>query len=530
MGEWTDERDPIQSGKTPDTGRTRYDSTAENASSLSADGIEGYAFGRQNPWFRIALEGEEAEQRDTQADFLQISERQMYKQLNRSSFYDEARLYARSVLDFATAIMFRQHNVEMGLPVYRTLHLKRCLIGENMYGDVDVLVRDFWLTPQDAAGEFGLDNLPFPIKQAYDQSSVSRWKFQQFIFPKKRFDLDMERQTKEYTSIYVADCSTMDAVKIGGYDSKPFFTSRFARAYDGGGWGSSSPGMLQLSNVKMLNGLMKDRIKLSQRRADPPVKATPGMYGKINLTPGGPTYVPPGEDWTLVPYPGDLAALDTDIVELRKRVNEAYHTDFFLMLSQNIERVKTATEASGIQGEKAAMLAAFFGRLGYEFLEPLLEDLFLLELEAGRLPPPPAELQGQTMKIDFISPLYQMQKQYLGLNSTRQALGEIAAVVQMQVNAGMQPDALDKVNLDNYIDIIAETHNMDRRTVREIAEVEKMRKMRAQQQAAMMQFQMEQAKQKMQNDRMKAVADTMNKTKDVPPEAAAQMMGGGQGA
>jgi hypothetical protein len=200
------------------------------------------------------------------------------------------------------------------------------------------------------------------------------------------------------------------------------------------------------------------------------------------------------------------------------------------MLSQNIERVKTATEASGIQGEKAAMLAAFFGRLGYEFLEPLLEDLFLLELEAGRLPPPPAELQGQTMKIDFISPLYQMQKQYLGLNSTRQALGEIAAVVQMQVNAGMQPDALDKVNLDNYIDIIAETHNMDRRTVREIAEVEKMRKMRAQQQAAMMQFQMEQAKQKMQNDRMKAVADTMNKTKDVPPEAAAQMMGGGQGA
>lgn len=529
MGDWDDDQDPTKSGSTPDTGYSRYDSTAQNASSISADGIEGYAFGRQNPWFRIALEGNEKDKQDTSRSFLQISERQMYKQLNRSSFYDEARLFVRSILDFATGIMFREERADIGLPVYRTLHLKRCRIGETMYGDVDILVRDFWLTPQDAAKEFGEKNLPKEIRDDKENNKVRRWKFQHYIFPRGKFDLDIsEPAGKEFISIYLAECDKSKIVDVGGYESKPFFVARFARSYDGGPWGSSSPGILQLSNIIQLSGTIKDRRRLSQRIAAPPIKATQGMYGRINLTPDGPSYVPPGEDFTMLPYNGTLQALDMDILDLRKAINEAYHTDFFLLLSQNIDRIKTATETSGIQGEKAAMLAAFFGRLGYEFLEPLLEDLFIMELKAGRLPPPPPDLQGKTIKIDFISPLYQLQKQYLQLNSTRQALVEIAGIVQMQVNAGMQPDAMDRVNLDNYIDIIAESYNMDRTIVREMADVEKMRQMRAKQQAAMMQFQVEAAKQKMQNERMKAVADTIGKTKDISPEQAAAMTGGAQ--
>jgi len=525
MGDWGDNQEP--GGKTPDSGKYRYDSTAMNASSLTADGVQGYAFSRSNPWFRIEQEGSEKDRRDSSRGFLQIAERQMYKQLNRSSFYDEGRLLTRSIMDFATGIMFREEMVEAALPVYRALHLKRCLIGESMYGNVDILVRDFWLTPQDAAKEFGEDALPQRIKDDRQNNKVKRWKFQQFIFPRDLFDLDIETPPgKEFVSIYLADCEPYTAVQIHGYETKPFFVVRFARSYDGGAWGSGSPGMLQLANIKQLNGILKDRRRLSQKIASNPIKATEGMYGKINMTPDGVSYVPPGQDFTTIPPTGSLRELDTDIADLRRAINEAYHVDFFFLLSQNIERIKTATEASGIQGEKAAMLAAFFGRFGYEFLEPALEDLFMLELKAGRLPPPPPELQGKDIKIDFISPLYQLQKQYLQLNSTRQALAEIAALVEMQVSAGLYPDALDRVHIDNYIDIIAETFNMDRTVVREMADVEKMRKIRAQQNAAAMQFQVEAAKQKMQNDRMKAIADTVNKTKDLTPEQAAQIAGG----
>jgi hypothetical protein len=164
-----------------------------------------------------------------------------------------------------------------------------------------------------------------------------------------------------------------------------------------------------------------------------------------------------------------------DLGRLQQAINEAYYTDFFLILSQNIEKQKTATEVAGIQGEKAALMSAFYGRLSAEFLEPVLEDLFSLELLSGRIPRPPESHMGQDrrMRLDMISPLAQMQRRYLMLGSSQQAIAEIAALAQLR------PDVLDNINFDQQARNISDAYGMDKRIVYDMADVMRMRQARA---------------------------------------------------
>jgi hypothetical protein len=232
---------------------------------------------------------------------------------------------------------------------------------------------------------------------------------------------------------------------------------------------------MELPDIKQANSVRSDLSRLEQQMGRPPIKATEGLNGRINLRPNGVTSVRPGEDFALVQSVGDPKGMIDDLGRLQQAINEAYYTDFFLILSQNIQKQKTATEVAGIQGEKAALMSAFYGRLSAEFLEPMLEDLFSLELLSGRIPRPPESLmyQGRNLRLDMISPLAQMQRRYLMLGSSQQAIAEIGALAQFR------PDVLDNINFDQQARDIADAYGMDKRSVYDMADVMRMRQARA---------------------------------------------------
>jgi hypothetical protein len=499
MADWNNE--PSQ--RRPDDTVHIYDTTVQKASKTLTDGLQGYSFARNQAWFKYALEstGEkdvsfwssEESMSDEEASWLQAAERHSYSQLQKSNFYDEGRTFVKCCADFGTAVMTRTDDVYRNIPTYRTEHLKWCYVDENPYGEVDVLFREFWLNPYRAAGQFGPDKLPERIKTAYNEGKLTLFKFIQAILPPDRYDLDVPRKkNKPFYSVYWAEGDQKNPIMDGWYNTKPFFVWRWSRNLDGDVWGVDAPGMMELPTVRQLNGERADFSRISQQTARPPLKATEGLKSRIKFQPQGVTFMRPGEDFTPVPVTGNPEPLLNDMAMLKQSINESYYTDFFLILSQNIERQKTATEVDGIQGEKAALLSSFYGRLTSEFLEPVLEDLFSLELLAGRIPVPPESLQSRDLRIDMISPLAQMQKRYLMLGASQQALAEIAALVQMV----QDPAVLDNLNFDQQVRNIADAYGLDKRVVRDMADVERMRQARAEQQAALLQQaqQMEQAK------------------------------------
>jgi hypothetical protein len=508
---WQDEPDAAQK---PEDAASIYDTTAIKASNTLADGIQGYSFARNQAWFKAALEDIE-EMTGEETDWLQYAEKEMYRQTQKSNFYDEGRTFVKCCADFGTAIMTREDDVIRRIPSYKTQHLKYCCIDENPYGEVDVLFRDFWVDAFRAASIFGKENLPKNIREAYDKASMKLWKFTQAILPVDRYDIDIDRpQSKDFYTVYWADIDREKATMDGYFQLKPFFCWRWSRNLDGGVWGTNSPGTMELPDIKQANSVRGDLSRLEQQIGRPPIKATEGLTGRINLKPNGVTSIRPGEDFAFLQSMGDPKGMMDDLARLQKSINEAYYTDFFLILSQNMEKQKTATEVAGIQGEKAALMSAFYGRLSAEFLEPVLEDLFSIELLSGRIPRPPDSLwaQDRQLRLDMISPLAQMQRRYLMLGSSQQAIAEIAALVQLN------PQIMDNINFDQYVRNLCEAYGLDKRVVIDMADVERMRQARAKQQQALQQ-------QAMQLQGLEVGSKALANMSKVSPEMMAQAQG-----
>jgi hypothetical protein len=515
---WNEQPDVVQ--KPEDTAHI-YDTTAIKASNTLADGIQGYSFARNQAWFKISLEDIEEMDRES-ASWLQYAEKEMYRQTQKSNFYDEGRAFVKCCADFGTAIMTREDDISRRIPAYKVQHLKHCCIDENPFGEVDVLFRDFWVNAFRAASIFG-DRLPETIRNARDDGKMKLWKFTQAILPADRYDLDTDRHPfKNYYTVYWSEAERDKPLMDGYYQLRPFFVWRWSRNLDGGIWGSGNPGTTELPDIKQVNSTRADYSRMVQQMGRPPIKATEGLNGRINLRPNGVTSLRPGEDFALVPVTGDPRGVMNDLALLQKAINEAYYTDFFLILSQNIEKQKTATEVAGIQGEKAALMSAFYGRLVAEFLEPVLEDLFSLELLAGRIFRPPEILvrQGRQLRLDMISPLAQMQHRYLMLGSSQQALAEIIAL------AGIKPQVLDNINLDQQVRNIAEGYGLDKRIVYDLLDVQRMRQARAQQEEAMRQS----ALKIQQMQMMKTGSEALKNVGNILPEGMQQAQGsaGGQ--
>jgi hypothetical protein len=511
-----------------------YDWTAPESSNLCSEGLMGYAISRNGVWFRVEFEDEK--DNENSFAFLQRGERQMYKQLQLSPFYDECRIFLRSLLDFATAIMWRQENAKEGRPSYKTLHLNRCYIANNEWGDVDVLLRDIWMSAQNIVAEYGYEACPTAIQDAFRMNKQQQWLLVSFCFPRKKYDLDIAAPSGDYLEVTLPQCSWYEPLRIDVHETKPFFAARYMRSYDSGPWGLGSPGMLQLGNIKMLNAISQDMLRLSQRMADPPIRASIGMRGRLNVVPGNATYVPPGQNYDREKFEGDPRMLEGRYLAIQKQVKSAYHEDFFLVLTNNIEAItkSTATGVQGLQGEKAAMLSAFSSRLGYEFLEPLLQDLFYTEFRAGRIGPAPKIAQGRRMKLDFVGPLWQMQRQQLILNATMSALQQIGALAQMQLAAGQPGDVLDNFDLSAYARDIAVSYDVAKDVLRNVMDVQRIRQGRAQiaQQQALLQQKEDLSR--IQLNRARSIATVAEKTgnQPLPGTGAAQALAtesGGQG-
>ncbi len=485
MNDWTEETDAAESFQ-PDY-RSVYDNVGIKSANQLTNGIYSYAFARQSAWARLATEDQNLMEDSDVRRWLQHMEVHCNRQRDKGGWYDAAWSFVRIGVDFSTAVMFRENNIAEGLPSYTNLHLKNVVFLENKFGDVDVLFRSFWLKAADAVDLFGFRTLPLKIQEAYSQNTTRRFRFTQAVLPHGRFDLDIDRRASKgmpFYTVYYADCDRKKPIREGGYSTFPAFVWRFSKSANGSPWGTDAPGYLEVANVKQLGGMRKDFHRMVQQKARPPIKAS-DTIGHIHLEPNGITRLRPGQDYAPGMVVGDLKGLMEDMLSLEDGVRDSYHRNLFLVLTQNIERLKTATEVEAIKGEQAAMLTAFFGRLSTEFLEPNTEDLVQLEIESGRAPPPPPKLKGKEIKVDLVSPLSILQKKYLLLDTTKQFLNEVAQLYQIY------PEGIDNVDLNVYIRRAADIYHIDQDVLRDIADVKKIQEARARIKAAQMQQAME---------------------------------------
>jgi hypothetical protein len=69
-----------------------------------------------------------------------------------------------------------------------------------------------------------------------------------------------------------------------------------------------------------------------------------------------------------------------------------------------------------------------------ELLDPAIDRAFVIASDAGLIPPPPAELEGQPTQVEYVSILSQAQKA-VGVNRIEQSVGFLGSIAQMYPEA-----------------------------------------------------------------------------------------------
>jgi hypothetical protein len=216
--------------------------------------------------------------------------------------------------------------------------------------------------------------------------------------------------------------------------------------------------------------------------SNPPLQVPSSLKNRdVDRLPGGITFYDPSGASSgiksMFEVQLDLNHLLADIQDVRSRINGSFYADLFLMLANDVDTRKTATEVAQLQEEKMLMIGPVLERLHNELLSPLVDMTFDALLHGRVLPPPPPELHGQDLNIQLVSMLAQAQRA-ISTNGIDRFVSNLGQVAQFK------PDVLDKFNADEWAEIYSDVLDVDPELIVPDEQVALVRKQRAQSQAA----------------------------------------------
>lgn len=482
------------------------DSTATRAHRILAAGLMAGATSPARPWFRLAPADQDLAKSSAVKLWMSDAGRVVQDLLQRSNAYRALHAAYENLGSYATFASFMMDDHEKVIHHYPSSVGEYALAGD-FKGRVNLIYRGFEKTVEELVGEFGLDAVSPRVRNLYDRGNYDTpIPVLHALEPRKERDpTRRDARNMPFRSVYLEE---------GAPDGKLLRESgmRWFRALcprwnvtPGDVYGSNSPAMEALGDTKQLQQQQMTKGQAIEYMAMPPiVMPLSAKDQRHDFLPGGEVYV----DTSASVKPAfevrlDLNHLGADIQDVRNRINQAFFVDMFLMMANDTRSGITATEVAERHEEKLLMLGPVLERLHNELLEPLVEQTFLAALEAGLLSPPPEELQGQELNIEFVSMLAQAQRA-IGVNSMDRFVTSLGAIAQAK------PSVLDKFDEDQYVDLYSDMLGVPPEIVVSSERVALIRQQRAQ--AAQQQAQTEQMAQAAQAVRNLGSANTSGDT------------------
>ena len=468
------------------------DSTASRALKVLAAGMMAGMSSPARPWFRLTLADEELAEFSSVKEWLADTQRRMLHIFAGSNTYRVLHSVYMELGAFGTSAVMMMNDAT------RTIHHYHSPVGEfalaaDYRGRVNTLYREFEKTVGELVGEFGYENCSDSVRNMHDRGDLDKWvKIIHAIEPRVDRDPRMrDQKNKPYASVYFelgADAGSKQVLREGGYDEFPVMAPRWS-SMAGDVYGTS-PGMEGLGDIKQLQHMQLRKSQAIDYQTKPPLQVPSSMCQReIDWRPGGVTFVDQvGQQntvSTLFNVGLDINHLVMDMQEVRQRIQSVFHADMFLMLANGDTTRMTATEVAARNEEKMLMIGPVLERLQNELLKPLVDTTFIKMIEQGNIAPPPEELQGVELDVEFVSVLAQAQRS-IGVNSVDRYMNSIGMIAQMR------PEVLDKIDVDNWADSYGDMLGVDPDLIvpsEEVAVIRQQRAEQAAQEQQMMQMQ-----------------------------------------
>ncbi|CAI1024053.1 portal protein [Serratia proteamaculans] len=410
--------------------------------------------------------------------------------MNKSNWYQSLTVLYRYLGTFATGAISILEDDE---DVIRThvLPIGSYYISNSDRLQVDTVFRKFSMTCRQLVAKFGLENVSDSVKSSWDTGAYETWfEVVHAVLPNTNRDTGkLNSKNKRYSSVYYEPGGSGDKLlSESGFDEMPILVPRWDINGEDA-YGSSCPGILALGGVKALQLQQKRKDQAIDKLVNPPMMAPSSMKNeRLSLLPGDVTYYNGAGDtqgfkpvYEINPR---ISELLESIQDGRQLTNECYFVPLFNMFSNINTRSMPIEAVNEMRDEKMLQIGPVLDRLNDELLDPAIDRIFNIMNRRGMLPPPPEELQGQPLRVEYTSVMAQAQKA-VGIGSIERAVGFIGNLVA----AGFQ-QAADKLDVDQSVDEYFDMLGVPTTITKSDEQVQAEREQRSQQQQAAQSLQM----------------------------------------
>lgn len=421
---------------------------ATQARGTMASGLSSGMTSQSMPWLRLTMDNLDQFSTPEIRKWLDDCQKILYGMLDKSNIYSCINNAYEELAQFGTAcfiVLEDYDDVVRG----RDFTFGQYFLGTDNKGRVNTFGREFWMQVGQVVKNFGFENCSPQVQQLWNTNYVDNWiKIRHLIEPNDtRMPQMADFKNMPIRSVYwdVAD-GTETFLACRGFKKFPIIAPRWKTNTTDQTYGYG-PGWYALGNTRQLQKTNLDKLLAQEKSQNPPMQADANVDGHVSTIPGGLTRTSSNN----VPNAGvrpayqvqyDANSFIESMQDIKDQIDKDFFVNLFMMLINGDNTNMTATEVAERQQEKIMMMGPILYKLQTELLDPLVELLFHIAEENNLLPPPPQEIAGMAIKVQYISILAQAQKS-LGVQQINRIIAFIQTVNEATNNTVPIADGFD---------------------------------------------------------------------------------------
>jgi len=475
------------------------DSTGTLAARNLAAGMMSGISSPTRPWFKLKIGRIDSTQTSPISLWLAECERLMYLVFQESNFYTAMAIFYFDLVVFGTAVLLIYEDFENVCKCFNPCFGEYYVDIDGSYRPV-IFYHEFTMTIGALVDEFGQENVSAMVLEQYnlkDGAGLTREIIvAHAIEPNTDGDKYGIPNSFAFRETYwewggttnpQSGSTTLGFLRKRGYHERCAIIGRWDLVSNDP-YGRS-PSMDALPDIKQLQQETRRKAQGIDKVVNPPMLADIQLKNQpASLLPGGTTYISgmlsTGNAGMTTAYGNwrpDIKSIGEDTALVQARIKQTFYNDLFQVASQFETRSNiTAVEWDMRKSESLVMLGPVLERLQNEVLAPAIDRVWAMMVRANIMPPPPPEIAGQELTVEYVSMLATAQ-------NAAQA-GSIERIFQISGQlASIDPAVVDNIDFDMGLDIYSTLLNTNPRMIRSPQALAQIRAQRQQAQAAQQQ-------------------------------------------
>ena len=441
-----------------------FEDTPAWAANTLASALLGMIANPVNKWLEFGLISNTENADDTVQTYLQgVKDSVLHiLQLPQVGFYSKMHEALLEYVIFGQTVILVTKDPNTGLPRFRPCPLQECFFILDEDGTPEIVFRRTEMSARLVVDLYP-DAVSAEFKEKARKNPTTKHKVIHAVFPRNTHGFKQFAKNKAFASVYYLEDTELTLLKESGFDKFPYlipFWQRFSGESQARG-----PGVFALPSVRMLNQIVKDSLKASQKIIDPPlILNRRGWLGKVKNYPASISFSD-GMDmdqlWRPFGNTGEPVLGLEWAIKYTDQIKRIFHIDKI----HSPQKAAEQREVEVLQNEEERMRDMVPQLANLHMMMSHMIEL-VVDIIKDKLPEPPPQLDGEVLRLNYMSPMARAQKM-MEMASVNRTLSQFVFPL-----ASLDESVLQKIHTGRLVDWIFDSGDIPTNITRTNEEVE----------------------------------------------------------